>query len=152
MTEEKFLADCMLGKLARWLRIVGYDTKYFRHAEDHTLIAVARFEGRMLLTKDRALFQRAKEITYFIKAESLEYQLKEVLSHFKLSLRLSFARCPSCNATLLSVSPQEAKSRVPLFVSLSFEEFKQCPLCQKIYWPGTHWQKIVQFCQEFPVQ
>ncbi|MCX7667793.1 MAG: Mut7-C RNAse domain-containing protein [Atribacterota bacterium] len=152
MTEEKFLADCMLGKLARWLRIVGYDTKYFRHAEDHTLIAVARFEGRVLLTRDRALFQRAKEIAHLIQTESLEHQLREVLLCFGLPLRLSLARCPSCNTALLTVSPQEVKSQVPLFVSLSFEEFKQCPLCQKIYWPGTHWQKIVQFCQEFPDQ
>ncbi|MEN3186524.1 MAG: Mut7-C RNAse domain-containing protein [Atribacterota bacterium] len=150
MTDQTFLADCMLGKLARWLRIVGYDTRYFRHAEDHTLIAVARFEGRTLLTKDQALFKRAQEIAYFVQAESLTLQLREILLHFGLPLRLSHTRCPSCNAALLPVPPQKAKAHVPLFVSLSFEEFKQCPHCQKIYWPGTHWQRILQICQELP--
>ncbi|MGC8777940.1 MAG: Mut7-C RNAse domain-containing protein, partial [Candidatus Caldatribacteriaceae bacterium] len=82
MTEEKFLADCMLGKLARWLRIAGYDTKYLPHSEDRKLIAIARFEGRVLLTKDQALFRRAKEIAYLVQAESLGHQLKEILTHF----------------------------------------------------------------------
>jgi|YNPMSStandDraft_2_1061718.scaffolds.fasta_scaffold00068_33 uncharacterized protein with PIN domain len=150
MTQEKFLADCMLGKLARWLRIAGYDTRYFRYAEDHKLIAIARFEGRILLTRDRALSQRAKEIAYFVQAESLEHQLKEVLTRFDLPLRLSLARCPDCNATLLDASFQEVKLKIPLFVSLSFQEFKKCPLCQKVYWPGTHWQKITAFYQGLP--
>lgn len=142
----------MLGKLARWLRIAGYDTAYLRHSEDHQLIALARFEGRILLTRDRALSERAKEVAYFVQAESLEDQLREVFLHFHLFLRPTLTRCPSCNHTLLAASPQEVKSRVPLFVFLSFQEFKACPLCTKVYWPGTHWQRIVRLCQKLPAK
>lgn len=148
MTKDKFVADCMLGKLARWLRITGYDTKYFRHFEDHKLLAIARFEGRILLTKDIALFKRAKEIAYLVQTEPLENQLKEIFTQFGLWPRFSLARCPRCNEILFSVCAQEIKPQIPLFVFLSFQEFKQCPLCQKVYWPGTHWQKIDAICHE----
>ncbi|MBC7216587.1 MAG: Mut7-C RNAse domain-containing protein [Candidatus Caldatribacterium sp.] len=144
----RFIADCMLGKLARWLRILGYDVAYFRNLEDKKLLAIALLEKRILLTKDRALAASGKEWAYFVVSETLPEQLLELKKTFHLTFPLP-PRCPFCNETLLDISQEEARRNVPLFVALSFTNFKQCPLCQRTFWPGTHWQRIQKLCQEF---
>jgi len=144
MIIPKFLADCMLGKLARWLRILGYDTKYFHYLDDAKIIALARFEHRIILTKDRDLAKRASDITYLVSSSRVEEQVQEVITAFHLPYLTSFTRCPHCNELLFDLPPEEAKKEVPLFVSLTFSQFKKCPKCHRIYWPGTQWQKIIQ--------
>ncbi|MEN3202206.1 MAG: Mut7-C RNAse domain-containing protein [Atribacterota bacterium] len=143
----RFLADCMLGKLTRWLRILGYDVTYFRNLEDKKLLAIARLEKRILLTKDRALATSGREWAYFVQAETVSEQLLELKRTFHLSFPLP-PRCPSCNEVLYDISPEEARKNVPLFVALSFSNFKRCPRCQKTFWPGTHWQRVQKLCQE----
>jgi uncharacterized protein with PIN domain len=144
----RFLADCMLGKLTRWLRILGYDVAYFRNMEDRKLLAIARLEGRILLTKDKALAASGRESAYYVKANSLPEQLLELKQVFGLSFSLP-PRCPFCNETLEEISPEEARKNLPLFVALSFTTFRRCPSCQRTFWPGTHWQRIHRLCQEF---
>jgi len=144
MVLPKFLADCMLGKLARWLRILGYDTKYFRYLDDPQIVALARFEHRTLLTKDQALAKSASDVAYLVSPSRVEEQIQEVLKTFRLTYPTPFPRCPYCNELLFDLSQEEAKKEVPLFVSLTFFQFKKCPRCHRIYWPGTHWQRIIQ--------
>ncbi|MCS7242720.1 MAG: Mut7-C RNAse domain-containing protein [Candidatus Caldatribacterium sp.] len=145
----RFLADSMLGKLARWLRILGHDVAYFRDLEDKKLLAIARLEKRILLTKDRALAAFGRESAYLVRAETIPEQLLELKRAFRLSFSLP-PRCPYCNEPLNDISLEEARKDVPLFVALSFSAFKRCPSCRRIFWPGTHWQRIQQFCQGFP--
>jgi len=144
MTLPKFLADCMLGKLARWLRILGYDTKYARYLDDPKIIALARFEHRILLTKDTHLAKRAPDVAYFVSSSRVEEQVQEIIKAFQLPYPTPFSRCPHCNELLFDLPPEEAKKEIPLFVSLTFSQFKKCPRCHRIYWPGTHWQRIMQ--------
>lgn len=148
METTRFLADCMLGKLARWLRILGYDIAYFRYLEDNKLLAIALLEKRILLTKDRALAALGREWAYYVKAETPLEQLLELKNTFGLTFPLP-PRCPFCNVPLQDVPPEEAKKDVPLFVSVSFHSFRRCPSCGKVFWPGTHWDKIQRTCQKF---
>ncbi|MCD6155431.1 MAG: Mut7-C RNAse domain-containing protein [Candidatus Atribacteria bacterium] len=143
----KFIADCMLGKLARWLRISGYDTLYIRYLSDSKIIALARFEKRFVLTRDLEMRHLEPNLVYLVKSLSIQEQLQEVLERFKLSPKLNESRCPHCNEILLPINREQAKKYVPLFVYQSFNKFTQCPSCKKVYWPGTHWQKITRLCQ-----
>ncbi|MCX6089576.1 MAG: Mut7-C RNAse domain-containing protein [Candidatus Atribacteria bacterium] len=143
----RFLVDCMLGKLARWLRIMGFDTLYVRYIDDRKILAQARFENRMILTKDTGLFQKAGKLGYFVQSEQYGEQLREIMVAFYLLPGPFFCRCPACNTLLCEVSQDEAKNTVPLYVSRSFSSFKKCPKCHKMYWPGTHWQGMKKICQ-----
>lgn len=147
--EQKFLVDAMLGKLARWLRILGYDTEYVRYLDDPQIIALARYQKRTLLTKDLTMVQRAPDITYLVKSEKWESQVKETIQVFRLNADSFLSRCPECNQKLIEISSKEAKKSVPLFVAHTFQQFKKCPQCQKVYWNGTHWQRIAILCHEF---
>jgi len=143
----KFIVDCMLGKLARWLRISGYDTLYIRYLSDQKIIALARFEKRFVLTRDREMQRLEPNLVCLIESLSLQEQLQEVFERFGLSPKLDESRCPHCNEVLAPISRDQAKKHVPLFVYQSFDKFTQCPSCQRVYWPGTHWQKITHLCQ-----
>ncbi|MDK2897514.1 MAG: uncharacterized protein PWP04_1634 [Candidatus Atribacteria bacterium] len=147
--EQKFLVDAMLGKLARWLRILGYDTEYVRYLDDPQIIALARYQKRTLLTKDRKMAQKAPNIAYLVKSVEWEKQVKEIIQVFHLNADYLLSRCPECNQKLIKISPAEAKSLVPLFVAHTFQQFKKCPQCQQVYWNGTHWQRIAKLCHEF---
>lgn len=148
METTRFLADCMLGKLVRWLRILGYDVAYFRYLEDNKLLAIALLEKRVLLTKDRTLAALGREWAYYVRGETLPEQLLELKNTFGLTFSLP-PRCSLCNVPLQDVPPEEAKKDVPLFVSVSFHSFRRCPSCGKVFWPGTHWNKIQKICQRF---
>ncbi|MEN3184608.1 MAG: Mut7-C RNAse domain-containing protein [Atribacterota bacterium] len=130
------------------MRILGYDVVYFRNLEDKKLLAIARLEKRVLLTRDRALAASGGEWAYLVQAETVPEQLLELQRAFHLSFSLP-PRCPFCNEVLCDISPEEARRNVPLFVALSFSSFKRCPSCQRTFWPGTHWQRIQKLRQEF---
>lgn len=137
----------MLGKLTRWLRILGYDVAYFKNLDDRKLLAIARFERRILLTRDRALAASEKKWAYLVKGETVPEQLLELKHAFNLTFSLP-PRCPLCNEILHDIPPEEARKTVPLFVALSFTNFKRCPSCQKTFWPGTHWQRVQELRKE----
>ena len=140
-----FLVDCMLGRLARWLRILGYDTLYFRQVSDRDLIAIHRSSGRTLLTRDTLLLRHEPGPHLFIKENHWKAQLVQVL--FALDLKIvaakMFTRCLNCNRVLQPLAPAEVKGRVPEFVALTVREFRGCAFCKKVYWPGTHRDHIV---------
>jgi uncharacterized protein len=138
--EVRFIADNMLGKLAKWLRILGYDTSYFRDAEDGRLVAIARREGRVLLTRDtRLLLRRRLCPMLFVRHDRVWEQLRQVVGELGLSMgeRLG-SRCIRCNRSLAPLAKDRAAGRVPAYVFRHHDAFFQCEGCGRIFWGGTH--------------
>ncbi len=137
----------MLGSLARWLRILGYDTVYDNRIEDDQIIARSRREGRITLTRDRPL-QRRLEASgcLLIENEELFQQIGEVLGFLghDVSPEHLLTRCLRCNAPLERVRKDGIRPQVPPYVFKTQSRFKRCPGCQRIYWGGTHRQNIYQ--------
>ncbi|MEW6679564.1 MAG: Mut7-C RNAse domain-containing protein [bacterium] len=138
----KFILDDMLGKLARWLRIMGYDAKYCRKISDDEVIKQAKEERRILLTRDRLLVKRFAVTSLLIKSENIENQLKQVIKRFNLDIKDIFTRCPSCNGILEGIEKEKAYHNVPDIVFSCYDNFSLCTLCGKYYWRGNHWEKI----------
>jgi uncharacterized protein with PIN domain len=140
---KKLLADGMLGRLARWLRILGYDTAFDAEADDWALVRRARAEGRLLLTRDRQLAARRGIPTLLIESQELVTQMRQVVAAVGPSVEGAFSRCPVCNERLVSLSRREAQQRVPPHVHRTQREFRLCPVCERVYWRGTHWERMV---------
>jgi uncharacterized protein with PIN domain len=137
----RFLADNMLGKLARWLRIMGYDTAYAQNEEDAELVARAEAESRILLTRDRELARRKGPQSLFIESILLDEQLRQVIEKFQLSV-MEELRCTECNGVLVGVQATTLKGKIEQSVLERQNEFYMCNDCGKIYWKGTHWIHI----------
>ena len=138
----KFLADAMLGRLAKWLRILGHDTTYFPHAEDRELVRLARAEGRLLLTRDRDLIRRRGLRSLLVESDVFEEQLEQLLRDLDLEVESPPPRCVHCNTILEEVGKDSVKGRVPPYVFRRHSDFTWCPRCDKVYWRGTHWQRM----------
>ena len=135
----------MLGKLARWLRALGFDTLYFRSVSDEELLALARREGRVLLTRDTELSEKAgPDESLFIRDSDWRSQIRQVLDTFGLRDRDAplFVRCLECNTLLQPLSRSEAKNRVASFVYESSTTFSHCPGCRRVFWRGTHQERM----------
>lgn len=132
----------MLGTLAKWLRILGYDTLFDPDIDDHQLVRLARAEDRLILTRDRELARRRGVRVLFVTDERLDEQIQQVLADLDLEPDRSFSRCPVCNEPLVAIDRETARSRVPAYVARTQQTFKSCPICQRVYWRGTHWQRI----------
>jgi uncharacterized protein with PIN domain len=144
----KFLADHMLGSLARWLRFFGFDTVYPDVLDDKKLKECAKRENRFLLTRDKDLANaRGIEVLY-IKSIELEEQLVQVLSEYNLKIESALSRCSLCNNVLISVEKSEVSGKVPERVYEVHNEFLKCEKCSKFYWEGTHFQKIKKKIKE----
>jgi uncharacterized protein with PIN domain len=137
-----FLADNMLGSLAKWLRILGYDVTYPPGADDNELVRLARAEGRILLTRDTGLARRRGLTVLLIESESLEDQVRQVIEQMGLVVDRPFSRCPVCNTPLRRVDKDTVRERVPPYVFQTQDNFSLCPHCDKIYWQGTHWARM----------
>jgi uncharacterized protein with PIN domain len=138
----KLLLDGMLGRLAKWLRLLGYDTAYFPDLDDDELVRLARAKGRVLLTRDRELTRRRGLTCLLVESDELEEQLKQVISELNLEAEQTFSRCPVCNTPLREVEKLSVKERVPPYVFRTKEHFSLCPECDRIYWRGTHWARM----------
>ncbi len=143
----RLLLDAMLGKLARWLRLLGYDALYLQD-EDALLARRARAEGRLLLTRDRELARRRGLRVLLVEAQELEAQLKEVLPRLPALPPQAPPRCMLCNAPLRPITREEASKLVPPYVAAHHTGFKQCPRCGRVYWRGTHWEGIARLLEE----
>jgi len=149
----KFIADGMLGKLTRWLRMIGCDVKYFNDLDDEELINISIEENRILLTRDVELFRRALlrgAEAFLVMGRNEVEKLAEVGRRFNLNLQVDVenSRCPKCNAKIRPVSKDKIKGKVPPGTFRSYDEFWECPRCGQIYWHGSHWQKITHTLQE----
>lgn len=144
----RFMADAMLGRLARWLRILGYDTAYEKVITDDVLIERVLRENLWLLTRDGYLAQRKvlRGRHSLIVSDDLEGQLRQLHQDLKIDLDVNHQRgyrCADCNIALMSISHDEAAPLVPPFVAQQYREFLQCPQCHRVFWPGTHWQDLL---------
>jgi hypothetical protein len=143
--QVKLIADCMLGKLAKWLRIIGCDTLYFHKIDDSQLVELAVKEGRIVLTRDVLLIKRKKltDRYLFVHSDDFREQFAETVRYFQFDMQDAlFSRCVLCNAELLPVDKKAIAGRVPAYVYVTQEDFSRCPVCEKIYWRGTHRENI----------
>jgi uncharacterized protein with PIN domain len=137
-----FVVDAMLGTLAKWLRLLGYDTLFDPELNDHQLVRIARAEGRVLLTRDQELARRRGLRVLLVTSERLDEQVKQILADLDLEPGHLYSRCPVCNGLLEAMDRQTARARVPAYVAQKHETFRSCPDCQRVYWRGTHWQQM----------
>jgi len=140
----KFAADRMLGKLAKWLRIMGQDVIYGRHLTGYGLIRAARQEGRLILTRDRRLKQKQPPEYLFIASDHHREQLRQVVKTCGLDpLAQAFTRCAECNALLGPRAKGAVEKLVPPYVFSTQERFFACPRCSRVYWPATHHERML---------
>jgi uncharacterized protein with PIN domain len=141
----KFIADRMLGKLAKELRMLGYDTLYYRGEDADPLIQLARGEGRVILTRNHKLIpKRPEDLIIRIREDRPSLQLGELIQKRVISLneKILFSRCLLCNNLLGEISRKEVEGKVPDFVFYQQKEFFRCPQCLKIYWQGSHLENM----------
>jgi uncharacterized protein with PIN domain len=144
-----FVVDAMLGTLAKWLRILGYDAVYDPGLDDYQLMRLARAEDRVLLTRDRELARRRGVRVLLVESEDLDAQIQQVFADLDLRPARSFSRCPICNEPLLEIDRETARSRVPAYVAQTQDRFSHCPACQRVYWRGTHWRRMDEQLAQF---
>ena len=147
LRETRFVLDAHLGKLAAYLRMVGFDTLYATDYDDATLARLSGDEGRILLTRDRGLLKRsAVTHGYYVRETDPERQLPEVLRRFDLFGALTpFRRCLRCNGLLAPVGKEEIAAQLPPKTRHYYDEFHSCEGCGRIYWPGSHYRRMERF-------
>jgi len=150
LRETRFLADAHLGGLARLLRMAGFDTLYDNHMPDHEIAAISVRERRIVLTRDRELLKR-REITHgcYVHALKSAEQLKEIARRLDLARSARpFTLCLYCNAPLRAIDKALVLPRIPPAVCALHQHFSTCELCQRVYWQGSHWQRMSTLLQE----
>jgi len=144
----KFACDVMLGALAKWLRVSGHDVFYSASIDRSGLFRVAREDGRVILTR-AGTFHELKEIPEYkvIHSEHVEDQIRQVYELFPQldPWKDIFSRCVECNAILEAVEKAEVEDELPPLVKERMNEFRRCPSCKRIYWPGTHVDRMKKF-------
>ena len=145
----RFIVDANVGRLARWLRIMGYDALFVPGVEDADLVRLALVEGRAILTRDRLVMRRraiasGRVSALLIGGDRLGEQLRQVVEAYGLDSSGGFSRCVECNEPLAAVKRESARGRVPAYVFATQETFVECPSCTRLYWRGTHWRNMVR--------
>lgn len=149
LRETRFVLDVHLGRLAVYLRMLGFDSLYRNDYPDEELARISSSQGRILLTRDRGLLKRSVVTHgYWIRSTSPQQQLVEVLRRFDLLASLKpFSRCLHCNGLLEPVDKEAISERLPPKTRQYYDEFRRCQDCDRIYWPGSHFQRMQQFIQ-----
>ena len=142
-----FILDGMLGKLARWLRMMGHDVKYSNDICDPDLLSIAKEEKRVLLTRDFALYHRAIANgleTFYVEGTTEADRLSELAHRFNLPLNINLenSHCPKCNTKLQSIPKKDIEKKVEKNTLAHYDVFWRCLKCEAIYWQGGHWTKI----------
>jgi uncharacterized protein with PIN domain len=146
----KFIVDHNVGKLAKWLRLMGYDARFFRGESDAELVAIALKEGRIILTRDTRIMKRRLVTKGRLKAllianDQPNKQIRQLIDSLKLDYRFNpFSLCLECNQPLVGRNKSELKELVPPYVFKTQQQFRQCPSCGRIYWRGTHWRAMTK--------
>ena len=145
----KFLADGMLGKLTRWLRMLGHDVLYSVKLDDSELLELAKKEDRVLLTKDFELYKRAIGRgldAYYVEGKTEAERLAEVAKRYGLHLTMDMdkSHCPICNTMLKAASKEQLKDELEENTFKFYDKFWKCPNCGQVYWQGAHWKQIQQ--------
>ncbi len=147
LREPRFVLDTHLGKLASYLRMLGFDTLYKNFISDETLANISANEHRILLTRDRGLLKRsAVTHGYLVRADDPRKQAEEILQRFDLVSAIKpFRLCMCCNEPLEKVMLEDVKEKVPPRVREQVNEYRRCPGCSRIYWKGSHHKKMAEF-------
>jgi uncharacterized protein with PIN domain len=146
----RFVVDAMLGRLARWLRAMGYDTLYPGPAPgsagDRRLLRMARTEARILVTRDRMLARLAEPRSCLVRADRVDDQLREVVERLGLTPdgERWLSRCLLCNTPLEGRPREDVLGLVPDHVFATRSEFTECPRCARVYWPGSHTDRMLE--------
>jgi uncharacterized protein with PIN domain len=149
-TTHKFIVDHNVGKLARWLRLMGYDTLMFGGGDDTRMVSTALAQGRVILTRDTQIMKRrvvtsGRLAVVLIQSEQPEVQATQVIGALGLDCQFRpFSLCLECNLPLEERRKEEVKDLVPPFVFRTHNQYKQCPSCRRIYWQGTHWEAMTK--------
>jgi uncharacterized protein with PIN domain len=140
----KFIVDVNLGKLSKSLRMLGFDVLYENTYDDHTIVRISSEDRRIILTRDQNLLKhRSVTHGYWLRSPDPDRQLPEVLHRFDLLSQISpFTRCMTCNGNLKAVKKEDISDLITLKTARYYSEFYQCEHCHKIYWPGSHYQKM----------
>lgn len=152
--ETKFIADNNVGKLARWLRLMGYDALLFKQKDDDRMIKTALREDRVVLTKDAQFMKRHVVTSGKIKSIHIEcddpgLQVQRVVNMLKLDYHFKpFSLCLECNRVLIARDKDEVRTLVPNRVFETQTQYTQCPVCHRVYWPGTHWRAMSKKLQD----
>ena len=142
--EVRFAADIMLGRLAKWLRILGEDVIYGAHLTGYGLIRAARLEKRLILTRDRSLKNKQPPPTLYLSSDHYREQLRQVIRDCGLAVeKRLFTRCLRCNTVLQGRTKDSIEKLVPPYVLSTQEKFFWCATCRRIYWPATHHQNML---------
>jgi uncharacterized protein with PIN domain len=150
LRHPRFVCDVHLGKLAGMLRLFGFDALYDNGFDDEELEAVSRSDGRIILTRDRGLLKRRYVVHGFlIRTTRPRDQLAEVFRRFDLSrLAKPFSRCIACNEPLVRASKESVLAELPPLVGMLYDEFSRCPACRRVFWRGTHWERLKRLASE----
>lgn len=146
----KFILTKELGRLAKWLRILGFDAQYFSEEKISSLIILALRDNRIILTRNHRMPEARGNRVLYIKSEHIKEQLAQVLKELGLKpdRRLMFSRCTLCNVRLADTQKEDVKCRVPEYVFNTQDDFLVCPVCRRVYWQGTHWGNVVKVLKE----
>lgn len=140
----------MLGTLAKWLRIMGYDTLYVKNISDDRICAIAKIEQRIILTRDRKLADDAPG-AHYIQSKQLDDQVCNVINAFSLLIDENsfFSRCTLCNILVEPAKKETVKDRAPPAVYQNYDTFWICSRCGRVYWKGSHWTDVVVRIETF---
>lgn len=146
----RFIADVMVGRLAKYLRMAGYDVVYMNDADDSQILDIARGEDRIVLTRDTLMLQRREFNkgtlkSVYIKDDNLEKQLIQIKSEMGIELRPDLIICLVCNGSLEEADKADIEGDVPPYVYRTQDNFKFCKNCGKYYWRGTHYDYIKKY-------
>ncbi|HEY9736267.1 MAG TPA: Mut7-C RNAse domain-containing protein [Trichocoleus sp.] len=149
LPQVRFVLDVHLGKLATYLRLLGFDTLYQNDYDDDELAQISSQERRVLLTQDRGLLKRSMvTYGYIVRSHNPEEQVREVLERFKLHAEVApLERCPRCNGAVVVVDAAEVADRLPPLTRLHYSEFARCQDCHQVYWKGAHYERIQQLLE-----
>jgi len=150
----KFIVDHNVAKLARWLRMMGYDATIFDQPDDWQMIRTALAENRIIITKDTGVMKRrviasGKLRALFVTSDDPEKQIQQVIETFQLDSSKPLTLCLECNVPLVVVNREDIKGRIPPYVYQTKSQFFECPICHRVYWQGTHWEAMTQTLSKF---
>ncbi|NEM97592.1 Mut7-C ubiquitin/RNAse domain-containing protein [Pontibacter burrus] len=146
----KFVLDVHLGKLARMLRLLGFDTIFDPELTEKELVAIAVSENRILLSRGTGILKHKTIVYgYWLRSQQPDEQLQEVIRYYNLAAEFSiFTRCMVCNGAIAQVTKEQLKEQLPPKTKLYFHEFYQCQNCQRVYWKGSHYERMQEFIQK----
>lgn len=150
LRESRFVLDVHLGRLAAYLRMLGFDVVYGSCSGDRELVRTSSQQQRILLTRDRGLLKHsAVTHGYFVRQTDSRRQIAEIVARFDLARSVRpFTRCMVCNESLTRISKEQVQTVLPSRAATSFEEFYQCPQCGRTYWKGSHYRRMQQWVNE----